>query len=168
MPEPVDMNDTTRAQIQSLIRSSPTTDWTYLAEGGAHLVFSYCGNEPSIQNKVLRIRKTHLEPRSGNDTGAKPGRYECARNYLATTITPSLVPPELLPMECKVTLNAEWVHELERGSLDLRPKERISSRRYPSNHQHSTSPTSFQASLVENLLGGEGDIAIEIKVSYRY
>ena len=159
------MNEGARTDIQDAIRLSRTTEWTYLAEGGAHLVFAYRGTEPSLNNKVLRIRKAHPDYTSGDTSDSQQSRYRVAQEYLSTTIISVLVPPELLSAESRVTVEADWMYQLERESLDRRPKGRISARAIPSDGRRPSSPALVQVSVLENLLGGEHDIAIEIKVS---
>lgn len=159
------MEEGARIDTQEAIWLSLTTEWTYIAEGGAHLVFAYRGAEPSLHNKVLRIRKAHIESTSADTPDSLQRRYEHAREYLSTTIIPVLVPSELLPTECRVTVEADWIYQLERESLDRRPEGRISARAVPLDGRRPPSPAPVQVSVVENLLGGEHDIAIEIKVS---
>jgi hypothetical protein len=157
----IDMEQT---QIQSDIQSSQTEEWTYLAEGGAHLVFAYHGTASSLRNKVLRVRKSHVESPTCGTFEEGITTFERARVYFANTITPVLVPPELLPEEWRVSVRTDWIRALEADSLSLRPKSRTSLRSSLSGDQQSTSDESVEVSLVENLLGAEGDVAIEIKV----
>jgi inositol-pentakisphosphate 2-kinase len=158
----VDMEQT---EAQSDIRSSQTEEWTYLAEGGAHLVFAYRGTVPSLRNKVLRVRKSHVESPTCGLFEEGITTFERARGYFANTITPALVPPELLPEEWRVSVRTDWIRALEADSLSSRPKSRTSLRSSLSGDQQSLSDESIEVSLVENLLGAEGDVAIEIKVS---
>lgn len=154
-----------QAEIQKDLESSRTEEWTYLAEGGAHLVFAYHGAAPSLRNKVLRVRKERIESPTGGTLEEGTRTFERARAYCASNIIPALVPPDLLPTERRVSVQADWIRELEAQSLNIRPKSRTSLRSSLSEDQQSLSSTSIEVSVVENLLGGEGDVAVEIKVS---
>jgi inositol-pentakisphosphate 2-kinase len=157
------MDSTGHAEIRRDLQSSQTGEWTYLAEGGAHLVFAYRGSVPSLRHKVLRVRKEHIEsPSIGT---SEISDFERARVYFARTITPALLPPDLLPMEWRVSVDAGWIRALERDSVGVRPESRTSLRSSLSEDQQSLSPKPIEVSLVENLLGERGDMAIEIKVS---
>lgn len=159
------MDKTPLKEAQKAIQSSSTTEWTYLAEGGAHLVFAYRGTAPSLCNKVLRVRKDHVQPSVHAISEKKATSYERARLHFANSVTPALVPPELSPTECRVTVAADWIRQLEQDSLRVRPEGRISVSARPSKNQPLPSGTLLEVSLVENLLGGLGDVAVEIKVN---
>lgn len=159
------MDRQTLTYLQAALRNSQTSEWSYLAEGGAHLVFAYRGPSSSLHNKVLRIRKEYIASSSSKPSESDEA-FETARRYFASSVTPALVPANLLPSECRLTVDAKWVQQLEQESLDFRPETRLSMRRSSviGGNVDLGRDRVLEVSLVENLLGGEGDLAIEIKV----
>ncbi|KAJ9119122.1 hypothetical protein QFC22_003613 [Naganishia vaughanmartiniae] len=151
----------------SALRSSTSDEWQYLAEGGAHLVFAYHGSSLSLLNKVIRVRKDRLAGSSTTETQQET-LFDAARGHLSRHIIPSLVPHEILPADDRVTVSGKWIRSVLSGSVDLRPTSRLSTGSdYPIPVTMSTHDDDVEVSLVENLLGGEGDLAVEIKVSDR-
>lgn len=149
----------------SALRASTSDEWKYLAEGGAHLVFAYRGSSPLLQNKVIRARKDRL---GGTSKEHQKTSFDVARDHLSRQVIPSLVPQQLLPADDRIAVKANWLQELIRDSVNLRPASRLTS---GSDHsipvsKHTLDNDAIEVSLVENLLGGEGDLAIEIKVSH--
>lgn len=159
------MDDQPLTDLQEALRNSQTSEWKYLAEGGAHLVFAYRGSSSLLDNKVLRIRKENIASSSTNSSEAD-GKFETARQYFGTSVTPALVPASLLPIECRLTVDAKWVQQLEQASLNVRPQPRLSTPQSSviGGDIKLDGDRVIEVSLVENLLGGEGDLAIEIKV----
>ncbi|KAJ9097425.1 hypothetical protein QFC19_006795 [Naganishia cerealis] len=150
--------------IDSAIRSSTSDDWEYLAEGGAHLVFAYRGPSPFLKSKVMRVRKDRLS--GAPEVQQQDTSYDVARDYLSHRIMPSLVPPDILPTEGRFTVNKKWIQKLLDSSNDARPASRLSSSNVPPVKSNSNTLNNdvIEVSLVENLLGGESDLAVEIKV----
>ncbi|KAJ9103211.1 hypothetical protein QFC21_002634 [Naganishia friedmannii] len=75
------------------------------------------------------------------------------------------MPHDILPAENRVIVSANWIQSLLVDSANLRPASRVSS---GSHHSIPVSTNTLdsdviEVSLVENLLGGEGDLAVEIK-----
>lgn len=153
--------------LQETLSRSTTSEWTYLAEGGAHLVFAYRGASPLLSNKVLRIRKENIAS-SSSPSSTTGGSFEVARQYLASSVIPTLVPADLLPSESRLAVRGKWAQQLEQATLDVRPESRLSTPASSVAQGDLVDPRDdslVEVSLVENLLGGEGDLAIEIKVS---
>lgn len=60
-----------------LTGSASGGDWRYLAEGGAHLVLEYVGQDPTLSCKVLRLGKVKLL--QGDASGADAGDVRAAK-----------------------------------------------------------------------------------------
>jgi hypothetical protein len=155
------------SNLQETLSRSTTNEWAYLAEGGAHLVFAYRAASPLLSNKVLRIRKENIAS-SSSPSSTTGGSFEAARQYLASSVIPTLVPADLLPSEIRLAVEGKWARQLEQATLDVRPESRLSTPASSVAQSDLIDPgddSLVEVSLVENLLGGEGDLAIEIKVS---
>ncbi|PHJ24764.1 inositol-pentakisphosphate 2-kinase, partial [Cystoisospora suis] len=57
-------NDTLPTYCSPLFEHFDASDWTYLAEGGVHVVFRYTGSVAGLQGKVLKIRRDRHHPMS--------------------------------------------------------------------------------------------------------
>lgn len=157
-----------RQLLQEALRASTTTEWVYLAEGGAHLVFAHRGSSSLLVDKVLRIRKEDIDSSTLNSDKAVD-TFEVARQYFANVITPLLVPTNLLPGECRVTVDLKWIQHLVQASSAVRPDTRLLSQRsVPEVDDNCRINKAVEVSLVENLLGGPGDLAVEIKVRHTF
>ncbi|WVN90605.1 uncharacterized protein L203_105846 [Cryptococcus depauperatus CBS 7841] len=89
-----------------------SSDWLYIAEGGAHIVFSYRGNNPNYVNKALRVRK----PTADN--------YSLDLQRKWRDILPTLLPAELLVSCEEVTLDQLWLKDLLEKAEEKRPAKR--------------------------------------------
>lgn len=154
--------------INAAISSSTSDEWEYLAEGGAHLVFAYRGSSSFFRNKVIRVRKDRLDGPSTQKQ--QETLFDVARDHLSRHIIPALVPYEILPSDDRVTVSIDWIRSLLHDSVDRRPASRLSARSEDSLLESTdTLDNAFiEVSLVENLLGGVGDLAVEIKVSRHF
>lgn len=48
-------------------------DWSYLAEGGFHIILRYDGNDPALQGRILRIGKKSLGHEKKEEEGGEEG-----------------------------------------------------------------------------------------------
>lgn len=135
------------------IMATPASDWAYLAEGGAHVVFRYVGDEPSLQGRALRLQKV-----------AKKGTPDIAvRLAWSDKLLPMIVPPPLLPETTPVALKEDWTRALVTPCETLRQ----SSRRAEGPLDHIVD-YSRPAQIMDNLtapIPGEKVLSLEIKVS---
>lgn len=138
----------------------PTTtspnDWQYVSEGGATIVFSYCGPQHrDFSGTVLRLRKTssgNFIPDRTNSTF--DDEAEDPSVVFQNKVISRLVPPSFLPRLETVVVGTEWLTALQIASACVRPSERmdvIDVRRR-------------RAVLATDLVGGT-PLAVEIKVS---
>lgn len=131
------------------LSGTPTSDWQYVAEGGANIVFGYHGSDTQYKGRALRIPKNYNE------------------SDLATTwredLLPRLLPAQDLPGKSAVKLSRQWVQNLVDASAGSRPQERRDA------DQIDFWPEEVLGSLMEDLRSGPKEsgqriLAIEIKV----
>lgn len=132
------------------LSATPTSDWHYVAEGGANIVFGYHGSDPRYKARALRIPKNYKE------------------SDLATVWRDELLPRLLLaqdlPGKSTVKLPRQWVQDLVDASAVSRPQARRDA------DQRDLWPEEIVASLMEDLRSGGKEqgqrvLAIEIKAS---
>jgi hypothetical protein len=129
-------------------------EWKYLNEGGANTVYGYRNpSDPIYGDKVLRIPKViPLE------TNVEHDRSD-ARDTFETLLLPALVDRRFLAERQRVIVSSEWLAGLEQQEAGARPTHRTSSQ--PSSRNHAE----VEGTLMKNLIGGDGVIAVEIKVN---
>jgi inositol-pentakisphosphate 2-kinase len=147
----------TATGVPDVTTTSPS-DWQYIAEGGASIVFAYDGRpNPVFDNTVLRLRKVPV-----NDTHEYTeleGEPDDKSIVFQERVISKLVPPEYLPMMVVAKVDTEWLEALsEKVKTDhSRPLERRETQVIDVHHR--------KAVLSNNLIGRDG-LAVEIKVSY--
>ncbi|KAJ3821339.1 inositol-pentakisphosphate 2-kinase [Lentinula raphanica] len=121
-------------------------DWKYISEGGATIVFSYCGPpDERFDERVLRLKKQTI------DVGGLEGD-----ETFQTEIIPRLVPRKhLVEMEA-VTLSTSWLEALSALSTSLRPTWRT-------DYIDCASPSGFLAPNLTSSL-----ITVEIKPKWSF
>ncbi|WVQ73254.1 hypothetical protein IAR50_002822 [Cryptococcus sp. DSM 104548] len=96
--------------------TTPQT-WSYIAEGGAHIVFSYDGpSSQTFTGKVLRLRKPNCP--------SPPPNHQLLQNTWRYELLPKLLPPELLTESREVIVEASWFRELLLLADKVRPDSR--------------------------------------------
>lgn len=139
------------------ITDTQPIDWVYVSEGGATIVFSYRGREdPRFDGRVLRLRKTTLlssATPSCDIDGEEPDdpMVSFQKDFIS-----QLVPQAFLPELDVVLLDPSWLYLLE----SLRDRDRPPERRMKDGIDKGRR----KGVLATNLIGGEGTIAVEIKV----
>lgn len=128
-------------------------DWRYLAEGGANLVLSYSPSNPSSEpspyfGKVLRLRK---RKKGGAALGG-----EADIEFGESIIQPLL--KDVVHVE-RVPVDRAWLEEVS-AVLEAR-KSRPQERR----EKDEIDLESEFGFVAEDLVGGKGVLAFEIKVS---
>jgi inositol-pentakisphosphate 2-kinase len=153
------------------------TDWAYLSEGGATIVFSYVGTpNPTFDGTVLRLRKRRHDSSASTHTISIPGsapstvqnhhnpppppvRHEDPTIAFQRECIARLIPPAHLPrleaLDSDRTLLRPWLEMLASQCVLHRPEER---RRLDAIDLSTPAPV-----LATDLVGGQG-IAVEIKV----
>ena len=141
--------------------TDPKRDWSYVAEGGASIVFSYVGPFHLLFNgKVLRLRKTSRllsvqPPHSISGTDEEPDDPSIA---FQNTVTSKLVPNTHLPDLQTVKASSQWLRRLADVAEPCRPVERAA--------KDGIDTSKARAVLATDLVGGQG-WAVEIKVAIR-
>jgi len=145
----------TRQMAFSISQTSPS-EWKYISEGAATLVFSYNGpHHPVLTGKVLRLRKT---PREGHG----PLRHSVSDDNLVAfqeRVVSRLLDPSYLPDLQSIPLQADWVEALSIHHESFRPPERRSTSVIDCSRQTGI--------LAPDLIGGLS-CAVEVKVNNLY
>lgn len=147
--------------MQSTVNASSTspTDWQYVSEGGATIVFSYRGHRHSIfTGNVLRLRKIKFDQIAIENPSERAGEEpDDPTIEFQRRVTSKLLPPENLPRLETVQVYRPWLEDLQRLAEGDRPPERRRIDTIDVNRR--------KAVLATDLVGGEG-WAVEIKVSF--
>lgn len=135
------------------------SDWAYIAEGGAHIVFSYQGQSKTYATRALRVRKPSATTESLAQAEENDVSGQWRRNIL-----PKLVPRQLLTTSREVTLEVGWYKELLAMVDVVRPAQRKSAIDLAAKGDR-------RGVLLEDLTFNVDDdgaitVAIEIKVCY--
>ncbi|BGP14111.1 hypothetical protein JCM10213_002409 [Rhodosporidiobolus nylandii] len=145
--------------IPPLSSTSPSS-WIYTAEGGANLVLSFSGTPDSpFVGRALRLRKRKRpsrELRQGDEVHGESG-VEFGRS-----VVERLLGREQLPEMETVELEREWVEELAQRLREekVRPPER--------EKEDEVDVEAGEAVVVEDLVGGTGVLAVEIKPKWGF
>jgi inositol-pentakisphosphate 2-kinase len=141
----------------SLSHTSPS-QWKYISEGGATIVFSYCGpHHPILTGKVLRLRKApregHGYPHSTSDDNPDL-TVAFQQNVISRLLDPCYLPDlQIIPLQ------ADWVEALSIHHESFRPQERRSTSVIDSSRHTGV--------LAQDLIGGLS-CAVEVKVNNLY
>ncbi|KAI5475026.1 inositol-pentakisphosphate 2-kinase [Pseudohyphozyma bogoriensis] len=139
----------------ALLASSPS-DWTYTSEGGANLVLAYTGpSSPHLSGKVLRLRKSKLvlDHRGEHTVGEADLRF-------SEEVVGRLLGKEFMVGMEKVKVDRKWMESMGGWLREsrARPVERAEVDEVDVNAE--------EVVLAEDLVGGEGTLAIEIKATH--
>jgi hypothetical protein len=140
-----------RPMAFSLSHTSPS-EWKYISEGIATVVFSYNGPHHLIfTGRVLRLRKV---PREGHG----PPHFVSDDNPVAfqQTVVSRLLDPSYLPDLQTIPLQSDWVEALSIHHDSFRPQERRSASVIDCTRQTGV--------LASDLIGGLS-CAVEVKVN---
>lgn len=136
--------------------TNPTTDWKYLNEGGATIVFSYVGPEhPNFSGNVLRLRKSPV----GAASPSHPPVDEPDDPSVAfqSKVISRLLPSSILPTLHVVSVSPAWLQSLGTAAEQSRPISRRNSDQLDS--------TRTKGVLTTNLIEPPG-LSLEIKVCF--
>ncbi|KAF4615097.1 hypothetical protein D9613_003135 [Agrocybe pediades] len=141
------------------------SDWMYVSEGGATIVFSYRGPpHPVFDGTVLRLRKCPI-PSSESSKTVTSTLYLDGEEPDDPTIEyqircmERLVPPEHLPRLQTVHLDKSWLEQLARIQNDVRPIDRREKDEVDTNRKKGV--------LATDLVGGDW-LAVEIKPKWGF
>ena len=135
-------------------------DWTYIAEGGSTIVFSYDGpRNLHFDGTVIRLRKSLL--RSSSDSispiSNEPDADDPTVDFQEYVIS-RLVPAEFLPHLEHVQVERAWLEKIVSTHDEKRPAKRREKDRIDLDRT--------RAVLATDLIGSKG-WAVEIKVGLR-
>jgi inositol-pentakisphosphate 2-kinase len=137
------------------LSQTPPSEWKYISEGAATVVFSYNGpHHPILSGRVLRLRKA---PREGHDP-----RHSASDDNLVAfqrSVVSRLLDPSYLPDLQIIPLQADWVEALSINHESFRPQERRSTSVIDCSRQTGV--------LAPDLIGGLS-CAVEVKVIKHY
>jgi inositol-pentakisphosphate 2-kinase len=133
------------------LESTTPRDWSYTAEGGANLVLSFVGARGLFTGKLLRLRKKKL----AHATGSIPDEVDV--EFGRRIVTPLLGQEQVVEME-RIAVSKQWLVDLKRAldSSEARPAHRAA--------EDEVDEDAGVVVLAEDLVHGEGVLAIEIKV----
>lgn len=134
------------------LTQTPASDWAYLGEGGAHVVFRYKGEDPELQGRAIRLKKL------GAATG--PGEV------WSSTLLPQVVDPTLLIAVTTSRVNEEWARSLVTPNEMLRDSDRRSDGALADLVDYA-----LPAQLMDDLtapIKGEKVLALEIKPKWGF
>jgi inositol-pentakisphosphate 2-kinase len=144
------------APVLSDVDTTTPTDWRYINEGGATIVFAYAGPpHPTLTGKVLRLRKTSSR-QPGAPSPDEPDDPSIAFQY---NVTSRLIPSANLPALDPVHVQSSWLESLAHAADTLRPASRRDKDQLDTSRSKGV--------LATDLIGGPG-LAVEIKVTSSY
>lgn len=131
------------------------SDWKYVSEGGATIVFSYVGPpNPTYDGMVLRLRKAVNEGASTGDAAVGDEPDDPIIEY-QTRCMERLFPRENLPRLGSVRLERKWLEQLAAKHDAKRPEARMGKDHIDFSRRKGV--------LATDLVGGNW-IAVEVKV----
>ncbi|BGP14116.1 hypothetical protein JCM10213_002414 [Rhodosporidiobolus nylandii] len=142
------------------LSSTSPSSWIYTAEGGANLVLSFSGTPDSpYAGRALRLRKRKRpsrELRQGDEVHGESG-VEFGRS-----VVERLLGRKQLPKMETVELERGWAEELAQRLSEekVRPPER--------EKEDEVDVEAGEAVVVEDLVGGTGVLAVEIKPKWGF
>jgi len=134
--------------------------WTYIAEGGSTIVFSYDGpRNLHFDGTVIRLRKSLIQPRSNSTppiSNEQPSRdADDPTVDFQDHVISRLVSPEFLPHLEHVRVERAWLEKMVSVHDEKRPAKRRAKDRIDLERT--------KAVLATDLIGSKG-WAVEIKV----
>ncbi|BEJ17268.1 hypothetical protein CspHIS471_0606690 [Cutaneotrichosporon sp. HIS471] len=138
-----------------LARSAPT-DWVYLGEGGAHVIFRYRGTDPALQGRAMRLVKAE---------GATADA--AVRHIWAAELLPQFLPASLLASPLPAIVNETWTRAVVTPTEIMRPAERRAEGRPLADSVDYGHPAQLMDDLTCSVVG-EKVLAIEIKPKWGF
>lgn len=144
-----------------MLSSATTTapsDWSYVSEGGATIVFSFIGDaafHSNFQGQVLRLLKTSRTSPVFLVNQTLPNENEPTLPFYRTVIE-RLIPSENLPRLASVHVDRVWLHAMADYHESARPSARTG--------KDGIDVTRTSALIATDVIGHSG-LSVEIKVS---
>jgi inositol-pentakisphosphate 2-kinase len=147
--------------LDALLQQTRPVEWKYLSEGGANVVYVYRGWREGFKNKALRIKKISPVVKSSQSER----QSTTPNDYWQEKILPHVLrhvdrdARGLLPTRRKMRVTSLWISAMDQYSKKDRPAHRLQSgyADLERRDEHSL------VVLTDDLIGGAGHIAIEIK-----
>ncbi|KAG8833376.1 Inositol-pentakisphosphate 2-kinase [Serendipita sp. 399] len=140
--------------------TTEVTDWAYISEGGATMVFSYVGQKhPVFTRRVLRVRKIalgHSDTKNDDQRDEEPDDPSIA---FQNSVIALLLPSSHLPKLESVHVNRQWLSKMALYAKDKRPDIR--------KLKDDIDLSREKAVLATDLVGGRG-WAVEIKPKWAF
>jgi hypothetical protein len=130
------------------------SDWSYIGEGGAHILFAYHGPVASWNKRVLRIRKRKANPDDAAQQALSTWRSE---------LLPQLLPTTDLLLPQKVHVEGSWLRQVVDAAKGERSEARIAE-----NALEELGDVSVMGNAIGPSSTGTRTLAMEIKVSYSF
>ena len=141
------------------VRHTNPSNWKYVSEGGATIVFSYNGPpHPKFDGTILRLRKipaTVSKPKKDTQSDSESEGDDPTIEYQSKCIA-RLIPPQYLPRLESVVVDRSWLEALVALQDSARPEER--------REKGGINLERKRGVLATDLVGGNW-LAVEIKVS---
>ncbi|KAF8163415.1 inositol-pentakisphosphate 2-kinase [Crassisporium funariophilum] len=152
------------------IQHTRPSDWKYVSEGGATIVFSYRGlPHPHFDGTVLRLRKAIVPATESRSRKVSSDLDQTELDFKDEPDDPTieyqtkcmerLIPPAHLPRLETVRLNRSWLDELVMLQNTVRPEERREKDGIDLNRKKGV--------LATDLVGGNW-LAVEIKPKWAF
>lgn len=138
------------------VESTDPPEWRYLSEGGANVVLIYVGSNEVFVGKALRIRK---------ENGLAGRDEQFTNDYWRDWLLPEVMETvqtgarQYLPCTWRIDVQPSWIKALDNLIWSKRPATRQAASGSRLDHRNGSS----LVVLTENLVGGTGQLAIEIK-----
>ena len=152
-PQPTTPIPASPPDANTPISDTNPSHWTYIAEGGSTIVFSYDGpRNHHVDGTVIRLRKSLLNSASDSISGqdADDPTVDFQEHVISR-----LVPPEFLPHLEHVQVEPGWLEKM----VSLHDEQRPAKRRAKDGIDVGRT----RAVLATDLIGSKG-WAVEIKV----
>lgn len=154
---------TTSSDANTPVFDTDPRHWTYIAEGGSTIVFSYDGpRNHHVDGTVIRLRK-YLLPRSDSAPSTSDGKTSQDTDDPTVDfqehVVSRLIPPEFLPHLEHVQVERGWLERM----VSIHDEQRPAKRRA----KDGIDVERTRAVLATDLIGSKG-WAVEIKVHLRF
>ena len=143
------------------VRHTNPSNWKYVSEGGATIVFSYAGPpHPKFDGTILRLRKiipaTVSRPKKYAQSDSSESEGDDPTIEYQSKCIERLIPPQYRPRLETIVLDRSWLEALVALHDSARPEERRKKSGIDLERKKGV--------LATDLVGGNW-LAVEIKVS---
>ncbi|GMK57356.1 hypothetical protein CspeluHIS016_0401900 [Cutaneotrichosporon spelunceum] len=153
---PISPHSLPPSQMDPVLARSAPTDWVYLGEGGAHVVFRYRGTDPALQGRAMRLVKA-----DGATADA------ALRHTWAEELLPQFLPASLLASPAPAIVDEKWMRAVVTPTEIMRPAERRAEGKPLAESVDYSRPVQLMDDLTCGVVG-EKVLAIEIKPKWGF